>query len=339
MNIVEASLPPSANFERIKTDKAMQANVKKLPVAQMSEHESSGIMSTVTSLQQASLFVARGFRHHASASCPLLSVKCMFNGSALYRADRAWFAVNETGYLILNDQQPYEIHIDSPTRVESFIIFFPRNWAEEVLASRTLPSERLLDEPEAVTKRPVHFFERFTPHDKLISPVLTALRRAHKRGPLPDLLVEQKLRELLARMLQAQDDSLCERDALAAQRPATREELWRRLNRGRDFIHARFESALTLSQIASAACLSPFHFLRGFKAVFRMTPHEYLSNCRVERAKFLLERTELPVTEICFSVGYESLGSFSSWFSRLTGSSPRAWRTKSKSNFEEVSVR
>src|SRR6266566_9670818 len=72
-------------------------------------------------LQQASLFVAQGFRHDAFAPCPLLSVKCMFNGSALYRADRAWFSVNEAGYLILNDRQPYEIHIDSPTRVESFI--------------------------------------------------------------------------------------------------------------------------------------------------------------------------------------------------------------------------
>jgi AraC-like DNA-binding protein len=317
----------------------MQANVKKLPGTQTPKHESESAMPPATSLQQASLFVARGFRHDAFAPCPLLSVKCMFNGSALYRADRAWFAVNETGYLILNDQQPYEIHIDSPTRVESFIVFFPRNWAEEVLASRTLPSERQLDEPEAVTKRPVRFFERFTPHDELVSPVLTALRRAHKRGPLSDLWVEQKLRQLLARMLQAQDDSLCERDALAAQRLATREELWRRLNRGRDFIHARFESALTLPEIASAACLSPFHFLRGFKAVFRMTPHEYLSACRVERAKFLLERTELPVTEICFSVGFESLGSFSSWFSRLTGLSPRAWRTRSKSNFEEVFAR
>ena len=60
--------------------------------------------------------------------------------------------------------------------------------------------------------------------------------------------------------------------------------------------------------------------------------------CRVERAKFLLERTELPVTGICFSVGFESLGSFSSWFTRLTGSSPRAWRSGSKSNFEEVSA-
>src|SRR5690242_3989711 len=62
-------------------------------------------------LQQASLFAARGFRHDAFSPCPLLSVKCMFNGSALYRADHSWFSVNETGYLVLNDQQPYEIHI------------------------------------------------------------------------------------------------------------------------------------------------------------------------------------------------------------------------------------
>ncbi len=284
-------------------------------------------------LQQASLFVARGFRHDAFAPCPLLSVKCMFNGSALYRADRAWFAVNEMGYLILNDQQSYEIHIDSPTRVESFIIYFPRNWAEQVLASLTLSPEKLLDEPQQMPKQQTRFFERFTPHDGLVSPILTALRRAHKSGPLPDLWVEQKLRQLLARMLQAQNDALCESDALPAQRASTREELWRRLNRGRDFIHARFESSLTLPEIASAACLSPFHFSRGFKAVFQMTPHEYLSACRVERTKFLLERTELPVTEICFGVGFESLGSFSSWFTRLTGSSPRAWRNGLEKQF------
>src|SRR6185436_2190096 len=188
-------------------------------------------MSPVPSLQQASLFVARGFRHDAFAPCPLLSVKCMFNGSALYRADRAWFAVDETGYLILNDQQPYEIHIDSPTRVESFIIYFPRTWAEQVLASLTLSPEKLLDEPEHVPQHRHRFFERFTPHDEWVSPVLAALRRAYKRGPLAELWLEQKLRQLLARMLQEQIGSLCESDALPAQRASTREELWRRLNR------------------------------------------------------------------------------------------------------------
>lgn len=261
----------------------------------------------------------------------------MFNGRALYHADGAWFAVNERGYLILNDRQPYEIHIASPTRVESFIVYFPRDWAAEVWESLTSHSEQLLDEPERNARRPVHFFERFTPHDQLVSPVLSMLRHAHKSGPLPNLWVEQNLRHLLACMLQAQNVALRESDVLPARRASTREELWRRLNRGRDFIHAHFDSALTLSEIAAAACLSPFHFLRGFKAAFRMTPHEYLSTCRVERAKFLLERTGLPVTEICFEVGFESLGSFSSWFTRITGSSPRAWRRGSKSNFEEVS--
>jgi len=293
-------------------------------------------MPPAPSLQQASLFAAKGFRHDAYSPCPLLSVKCMFNGSALYHADHAWFAVNEAGYLILNDQQPYEIHISSPTRVESFIVFFPRGWAERAFRFLTVPSDKLIDDPESTCQERVHFFERFTEHDELVSPVLGTLRHAHKKGPLPDIWVEQKLWQLLARMFYAQTEALRKRDALPARRASTREELWRRLNRGRDFIHARFESALTLSEIAAASCLSPFHFLRGFKAVFRMTPHEYLSACRVERAKFLLEHSELPVTEICFSIGFESLSSFSSWFSRLAGASPRVWRAGKKSSFEEV---
>jgi AraC-like DNA-binding protein len=295
-------------------------------------------MPDAASLQQTTLLAARGFRHEAFAPCPLLSIKCMFNGRALYQADRAWYAVDETGYLILNDQQPYAIHLASPTLIESFIVFFPRGWSEQAQASLTLPPEKLLDEPLGSARGPAHFFERFTPHDQLVSPVLRTLRRAHKNGPLPDLWVEQTLRELLDRMWQTQNKARRESNVLPARRASTREELWRRLHRGRDFIHARLADALTLSDMASAACLSPFHFLRGFKAVFRLTPHEYLSACRVERAKFLLERTELPITEICFSVGFESLGSFSSWFSRLTGSSPRAWRRGSKSNFEEVST-
>src|SRR6185369_10205741 len=222
-------------------------------------------MSPAVSLQQASLFVAQGFCHDAFASCPLLSVKCMFNGSALYQADRAWFAVDDAGYLILNDQQPYEIHIDSPTRVESFIIFFPRGWAEQALESFALRSETLFDDPQKKPGQPVHFFERFTPHDKFVTPALAALRRAHKNGVLPDLWVEQRLWDLLARLLRSQNDALRESEALPARRASTREELWRRLNRGRDFIHAQFESGLSLSDIASAAGLSPFHFLRGFQ--------------------------------------------------------------------------
>src|SRR5947207_13589314 len=99
-------------------------------------------------LQQASLFAARGFRHDAFSPCPLLSVKCMFNGSALYRADRAWFAVNEGGYLILNDQQPYEIQFISPPCAESSISYFREIWPEQSFPSLLLPPKNFPDDPK-----------------------------------------------------------------------------------------------------------------------------------------------------------------------------------------------
>lgn len=282
------------------------------------------------SLQDATLFVAQGRVHHAFAPNPLLSIKCMFNGTALYRVSRALLAVDETGYLVLNHEQPYEIEINSPTRLESFIVFFPHPWAAEVLRSLSLSADRLIDAPEAHQTESIHFFERLTPHDRVVSPALAKLRSAHKRGPLSDLWVEEKLRDLLARVLQSERRGQREADVLPPSRASNRQELWRRLNRGRDFIRAQAHLPLTLSAIASAASLSPFHFLRSFKALFGQTPHQFFAQSRSERACFLLERTELPVTEICFEVGFESLGAFSSWFRARKGRSPREWRQQAE---------
>src|SRR6185503_15736930 len=96
---------------------------------------------------QPALFTAQAFRHHGYAANPLLSIKCMFNGRAVYNAGRLRFAVDETGYLILNDGQAYEIEIDSPTRVESFVVYFPREWAVDTLRGLVTPSDKLLDAP------------------------------------------------------------------------------------------------------------------------------------------------------------------------------------------------
>ena len=104
-------------------------------------------------LWQDALLVGRGFRHDAYSSAPLLSIKSMFNGQAFYRAARAEFVVDDSGYLILNDQQPYEIHIDSPTRVESFVVLFPRNWAGDALRVMSSSAVRLLDEPNTWFRR------------------------------------------------------------------------------------------------------------------------------------------------------------------------------------------
>lgn len=101
---------------------------------------------------------------------------------------------------------------------------------------------------------------------------------------------------------------------------------YRRLCRARDFAAAQFTSQITVEAMAREACLSPGHFHRLFVATFGETPHRFLSSLRLARARALLARDAVAVTDVCLEVGFSSLGSFSTWFSSHTGQSPSAYR-------------
>ncbi len=88
----------------------------------------------------------------------------------------------------------------------------------------------------------------------------------------------------------------------------------------------RLSGELSLPDMADIACLSPFHFLRVFRRVTGLTPREFLAALRIEQAKRLLVTTRLSVTEICFEVGYTSVGTFTARFSRMVGVPPGTFR-------------
>ena len=96
-----------------------------------------------------------------------------------------------------------------------------------------------------------------------------------------------------------------------------------RLRRARRFIDECYDLPLDLNQISRQACLSRFHFLRLFRDTFETTPHQYLIQRRIEKAKELLRLKEMSVTDVCFEVGFESLGSFSALFRRCVGTGMR----------------
>jgi AraC-like DNA-binding protein len=97
---------------------------------------------------------------------------------------------------------------------------------------------------------------------------------------------------------------------------------YRRLLIARDVLRARYSEPLLLRELAASAGLSEFHFLRAYRAAFGETPHQHFTRLRLEHAKRALARGAA-VTEVCFDVGYSSLGSFSTLFARATGRSPR----------------
>src|ERR687888_954879 len=101
------------------------------------------------------------------------------------------------------------------------------------------------------------------------------------------------------------------------------------LRRARDLTDRDFAQPLTLDSMAQAAHLSKFHFARAFTKAYGETPRTYLTRRRIERAKDLLRSANLTITEICFLVGFESVGSFSSRFRDLVGMSPSEYRRQS----------
>ncbi|SRR5579864_5033791 len=108
--------------------------------------------------------------------------------------------------------------------------------------------------------------------------------------------------------------------------PLVEEETFARLCRSRDFLAANIDRPVRLDDAARVACLSPFHYHRMFARAFGETPSEFVRRRRIDRAKQLLARDHLPVTEVCLSVGYESLGSFSTLFRSIVGKSPAGYR-------------
>jgi AraC-like DNA-binding protein len=106
------------------------------------------------------------------------------------------------------------------------------------------------------------------------------------------------------------------------------EECNRRLLRARDAMDRTFAEPLCIPRLAQIAEVSAAHFIRTFRATFGETPHRYLQRRRVERAMFLLRATDRSVTDICFDVGFSSLGTFSRTFHDIVGESPTAFRQR-----------
>ncbi|MGE5272154.1 MAG: helix-turn-helix transcriptional regulator [Verrucomicrobiota bacterium] len=104
------------------------------------------------------------------------------------------------------------------------------------------------------------------------------------------------------------------------------EDLNRRLLRARDAMDRAYAEPLDVRAVAAVAHVSPAHFSRCFRAVFGETPHRYLQRRRVERSMFLLRETDRSVTNVCFDVGFTSLGTFSRTFREIVGETPSGYR-------------
>ena len=249
-----------------------------------------------------------------------------WGGEERYFIDSRALTVDDDNYLIFNDRRTYASSIRSVRPVRSFSIFFRPGFAEEVLGGMLTPQDRILERGGETERRSVEFAEHLRPHDRIVTPVLRYIAFHVEQGVDDDAWYEEQLSFLLERMLNSHRLTAQAIQSLSASRSAKRQELYRRLSWGRDFIHSNYQQPITIDDMARAACLSKYHFIRLFHALEGVTPYRYLQQKRVAAAQRLLSTTDLSHVEIAEQVGFDHRSTMFRHMRRVTGRSARQWR-------------
>ena len=261
---------------------------------------------------------ASGRSHHVKDYPGPLSIKTVVRGNAAWRQGRRGLPVAQDSFLVLSDEEPYSLDIEAREPVHTCCVFFAKGFVESVHQSMTSGG---LDTRDPVQ---MEFLSHLHPRDERISNRITRIAGcAHP----PGFWMDEQFLALAEDLLLLYDEVRQRIGRLPGRKPATREELYRRVSTGRDFMHARAFEHISLNDVARASFLSPYHFHRAFRGAFGVSSHDYVTRLRIDRAAQLLrESPDLSVTHVAGAVGFESPTSFASLFRRHTGVPPSALR-------------
>jgi AraC-like DNA-binding protein len=259
---------------------------------------------------------ARSRTHFVKDFAGPLSIKSVSEGAAAWKCAGRERLVDRDSFLVLNASEAYSMAIDSRTAVSTLCIFFRDGFVESVHASmvgRELEGECA----------PMPFLGGLHRRDERILPRMHAIAET---GAADRLWLDEQYLLLACDLLRLNGEMRRRADCMPANRPATRAELFRRVRRGQEYLHASASADADLGEIARQACLSPYHFHRAFGRAFGETPHAYRNRLRLERARRMLESGGMTVTQVSGAVGFESAASFSTLFRKAFGAPPSAFR-------------
>jgi len=270
-----------------------------------------------------------GRSHSVEGYRTTLSLKWVVTGSALYRTPLGRHLVTPDSFLVLNHGQVYAMAFEGPQRTETLCPFFQEGFLGQVADARLRSTASRLDDIGPRVPR-IGFVERLYPATGGVGRTLARIHAGIQSGHASGQWLEDRFVALAAALLDLDGRVRREIETFPGLRPATREELYRRLHRGRDFLESSYARPINMAMAANAASMSPYHFHHMFQRAFRETPNQFLQQRRLDAARRLLLSTDADVTSICLDVGFQSLGSFSSLFRRRHGLSPRGFREASR---------
>jgi AraC family transcriptional regulator len=248
------------------------------------------------------------------------------SGSSYCKVDDRTVYIPEDYYFISNRSQPYTLTIESEKPIETFNIHFGENFTESVLGSLSITPAQALEYGMLKSSKTITFYNRLYKRDETFNRIVGSLEKLGQSNQFDKLLFEEQLTKLLTHQLLQHQEILWAMDKIPAAKPSVRTELFKRISLAKDYMHSMQPGAIDLNQLAAAACISKYHFLRLFKTLYGMSPHQYIQQIRIDKAKNLLNNSSFAIQEISDSLGFENSQSFSRFFQKNTGVYPTQYR-------------
>lgn len=265
-------------------------------------------------------------RHSVRSYAGPLSIKTVLRGRVSWIIGGRELVVCPKSFLVLAAGERYSMEIEESSPVETCCAFFAPGFVEQVALDLTSSTEAALEAPDRFAPALAYLTAVHSNRERMLAHrLMTLAARCEKHlnpsGTEEDFLV------LGITLLDFYQQISAQVDRVPSLRLSTRQELFRRLLIGRDFIHSHCLEPVSLANIARAANLSLFHFHRGFTLAFQETPHGYLTGLRLAQAREMIERGS-SVLEACVAVGFSSPSAFSRLFRARLGQSPSEVRRK-----------
>jgi AraC family transcriptional regulator len=254
-----------------------------------------------------------------------LSFKTILYGEEWYGIDNRRLAIRPGQFLILNDEQNYSCRINSLEHVQGFSVFFQNEFASEIFRNTLKSDLELLEDPFCWKNEQPFFFQ--TLHT--IGPDLQLQLNKLIKDLQSDGYhagTEEQLVFLLRYLIKTLREDSKRSGEIAAIKPASKNEIFKRVCIARDVLHSTFMEQMDLKVLSTASCLSVPQLIRQFKSVFNVTPHQYLVRIRLEQAAALLKNTKDPINEITWACGFENVSAFCRAFKNAYGKQPLIYR-------------
>ncbi len=262
-----------------------------------------------------------------SIKCKGFSIKYVVEGREDYYINNIKYSVFPGEYLLVNHNTNFKVKINTEKPTVGICVYFNPDLINNIIKSGKIDINIFLDNLYSNHTKRFYFHENiYKIEDDTFSKYLIEIK---------DLIIQNKEYQITSKIFNNLAESLVYNQLkIATQinrinsiKKSTREELYRRLHRARNYIIDNFNTDIDLNKISGIAHLSEYHFLRSFKESFGCTPHQFLLNLRMAEAELLLLKKR-KIEEVAISCGFISNDTFIKCFKRYKGVSPAKYQNQ-----------